>query len=121
MTKPAGKGGGERGPMGGSGSREETRANGMLSSGGWGPGQPQVEGQGRAQHPFLCVGAGVSLLFQAKESHFPFFQKTGCFFKNGEKHSPLVEFGRMGGFNGTKESRDKVSFHQLCAHHCVFQ
>ena len=54
MTKPIGGGRGEGEPLGGLGSREETRAHGMLSSGGWAPGQPQVEGQGRGRAgPFL--------------------------------------------------------------------
>lgn len=56
---------------------------------------------------FLCVGAGVSLLLlsQSRESHFPFFQRSG--FSAGleyEGGSGLVEFGKMGGLDRTKES-----------------
>lgn len=80
MTKPAGRGGGEGGSTGGSGSREESRAHGMLSSGGWAPDQPQVEGQGRGRAgPFLspCPGGCEGGSHSAQEELPPGTHQTG--------------------------------------------
>ena len=69
----------------------------------------------------MCRGRSVTSI-SVKRVTFSILPENWIFFFNmGAGHSHLVEFGRMGGLNRTKESKDKVSAHQLCAWHCVFQ